>query len=105
MRIAREEIFGPVLCVIKAKNLDEAIQIANDVPFGLAAGICTRSLAHAMEFSRRIDAGVIHVNNPTAGLELQLPFGGCKCSTSGYREMGTAAIDFYTQTRTFYIDP
>jgi alpha-ketoglutaric semialdehyde dehydrogenase len=105
MRIAQEEIFGPVLCVIKARTLDEALQIANDVPFGLAASICTRSLAHAMEFSRRIDAGVIHVNNPTAGLELQLPFGGCKCSTSGYREMGTAAIEFYTQTRTAYVDP
>lgn len=105
MRIAQEEIFGPVLCVIKAKNLDQAIEIANDVPFGLAASICTRSLASAMEFSRRIDAGVVHVNNPTAGLELQLPFGGCKCSTSGYREMGTAGIDFFTQTKTFYVDP
>ena len=105
MRIAQEEIFGPVLCVIKAKNLDEAIAIANDVPFGLAASICTRSLVSALEFSRRIDAGVVHVNNPTAGLELQLPFGGCKCSTSGYREMGTAGIDFFTQTKTFYVDP
>lgn len=104
MRIAKEEIFGPVLAVMKAKTLDEAIRVANDVEFGLSAGIATRSLATSLEFARRIEAGVVHVNSPTAGLELQLPFGGCKCSTSGYREMGKAAIDFYSLTKTVYVD-
>lgn len=104
MRIAKEEIFGPVLAVMKAKNLDEAIRLANDVEFGLSAGIATRSLATSLDFARRIEAGVVHVNSPTAGLELQLPFGGCKCSTSGYREMGKAAIDFYSLTKTVYVD-
>jgi aldehyde dehydrogenase (NAD+) len=104
MRIAREEIFGPVLAVIKAKNLDEAIAIANDADFGLSAGISTSNLATSLDFARRIEAGVVHVNNPTAGLELQLPFGGCKCSSSGYREMGKAAIDFYSLVKTVYVD-
>jgi len=104
MRIAREEIFGPVLAVMKARNLDEAVGIANDVDFGLSAGIATRSIATAMDFVRRIDAGVIHVNNPTAGLEYQLPFGGCKASSSGYREMGTTALDFYSLVKTVYVD-
>ena len=104
MRIAREEIFGPVLAVIKAKNLDEAIGIANDAEFGLSAGISTSNLATSLDFARRIEAGVVHVNNPTAGLELQLPFGGCKCSSSGYREMGKAAIDFYSLVKTVYVD-
>ena len=66
--------------------------------------ISTRSLATWIDFARRIDAGVIHVNNPTAGLELQAPFGGCKMSTSGSREMGRAAIDFYSIIKTVYVD-
>ncbi len=104
MRIAQEEIFGPVLAVIRAKDLNEAITIANGVEFGLSAGISTTNLKTSMEFTRRIEAGVIHVNNPTAGLELQVPFGGLKNSTSGYREMGTAAIDFFSQVKTVYVD-
>ena len=104
MRIAKEEVFGPVLAVIKVKNFEEALQVANDVDFGLSAGISTRSLSSSMDFARRIDAGVVHVNNPTAGLELQAPFGGCKNSTSGYREMGKSAIDFYSQVKTVYVD-
>jgi acyl-CoA reductase-like NAD-dependent aldehyde dehydrogenase len=104
MRIAREEIFGPILAVIKVKDFNEALTVANKVDFGLSAGISTRSLATWIDFARRIDAGVIHVNNPTAGLELQAPFGGCKMSTSGSREMGRAAIDFYSMTKTVYVD-
>ena len=104
MRIAQEEVFGPVLAVIKVKDFKEALQLANTSQFGLSAGISTRSLDKAFEFARRIDAGVLHVNNPTAGLELQAPFGGCKCSTSGSREMGKAAIDFYSQIKTVYLD-
>ncbi len=104
MRTEQEEIFGPVLGIIKVKDLDEAIAVANKIDFGLAAGICTGNLKAAMEFSRRSDAGLIHVNSPTAGVELQSPFGGCKESTSGYREMGKAALDFYSQTKTVYMD-
>lgn len=104
MRVAQEEIFGPVLSVMEVKDFDEAIEVANGVEFGLSAGVATRSLARSLEFARRIEAGVVHVNNPTAGLELQAPFGGCKCSSSGYREMGRSAIDFYTQVKTVYVD-
>ncbi|HLX62434.1 MAG TPA: aldehyde dehydrogenase family protein [Planctomycetota bacterium] len=103
-RFAQEEIFGPVLGVIKVKDLDEAIAAANRTEFGLASGICTRDLKAAMEFARRSDAGMIHVNSPTAGVELQAPFGGCKDSTSGSREMGKSALEFYSQTKTVYVD-
>jgi acyl-CoA reductase-like NAD-dependent aldehyde dehydrogenase len=104
MRIAQEEIFGPVISVIKVKDFNEAMAVANDATMGLAASICTKSLATSMEFSRRIEAGVVHVNSPTAGLELQVPFGGMKDSSSGHREMGRSAIDFYTMTKTVYVD-
>jgi acyl-CoA reductase-like NAD-dependent aldehyde dehydrogenase len=104
MRIAKEEVFGPVLSVIKAKDFDEAVKIANSVEFGLSAGLSTRNLARSLEFARRLESGVIHINNPTAGLELQAPFGGVKLSTSGHREMGHAAIEFYTQLKTVYMD-
>jgi len=103
-KFAQDEIFGPVLGVIKVKDLDEAIAVANRTEYGLASGICTRDLKVAMEFARRSDAGMIHVNSPTAGVELQAPFGGCKDSTSGSREMGKSALDFYSQTKTIYVD-
>jgi len=104
MRIAREEIFGPVLCVMKAESFDHAIALANDAQYGLSASISTRSLALSMEFARRIAAGVVHINSPTAGLEPNVPFGGWKDSTSGYREMGLEALRFYTQLKTVYVD-
>lgn len=104
MRIAQEEIFGPVIGVMKVKDFNEAMTIANDVTMGLAASISTRSLSNSLEFARRIEAGVVHVNSPTAGLELQVPFGGMKDSSSGYREMGRSAIDFYTAVKTVYVD-
>ncbi|HEV8605144.1 MAG TPA: aldehyde dehydrogenase family protein [Tepidisphaeraceae bacterium] len=104
MRIANEETFGPVLTVIKAKDFDDAIKIANQSHFGLSAGLSTKNLSRSLEFARRLESGVIHINNPTAGLELQAPFGGCKMSTSGHREMGSAAIDFYSQLKTVYMD-
>ena len=103
-KFAQDEIFGPVLGVIKVKDLDEAISVANRTEYGLASGICTRDLKAAQEFARRSDAGMIHVNSPTAGVELQAPFGGCKDSTSGSREMGKSALDFYSQTKTIYVD-
>lgn len=104
MRIAQEEIFGPVVGVIEVKDFDEAVRVANGVEYGLAASIVTKSLGAALEFARRIEAGVVHVNSPTAGLEIQLPFGGVKDSTSGHREMGRSALEFYSQWKTVYVE-
>ncbi|MEI6231790.1 MAG: aldehyde dehydrogenase family protein [Planctomycetota bacterium] len=103
-KFGQDEIFGPVLGVMKVKDLDEAIAVANKTEYGLASGICTRDVKTALEFARRSDAGMIHVNSPTAGVELQAPFGGCKDSTSGAREMGKSALEFYSQTKTIYVD-
>lgn len=104
MRIAREEIFGPVLCLIPAENFEDALAKSNDVDFGLASAVCTRSLSKAQQFTRRSQSGQVMVNFPTANVEFQVPFGGLKDSTSGHREMGRVAIDFYTQLKTVYID-
>jgi aldehyde dehydrogenase (NAD+) len=104
MRIAQEEIFGPVVGVIRAGDLDEAIRIANGVKYGLSASIVTSNIATAFTFVRSIEAGVVHVNSETAGAEPHVPFGGMKDSSSFSREQGRAAMDFYTQTRTVYLD-
>ncbi len=104
MRIAREEIFGPVISVMSAKNLDDAITIANDTEFGLTAGICTSDLSSALRFADSVQAGVVKVNRPTTGLEYQVPFGGVKKSSSDtFREQGEEAIDFYTRIKTVYV--
>jgi aldehyde dehydrogenase (NAD+) len=102
---AREEIFGPVVAIMRARGLDEAIALANDVEYGLSAAIFTRDLNAAMEFARRAEAGMVRVNGETAGVEPQAPFGGMKGSASFSREQGQAARDFYTQTKTISIDP
>src|SRR5262249_40762629 len=94
MRIAREEVFGPVLAVIEAKDEAEALAIANDTPFGLAASIYTSDVGHAMRFCDDIDVGIVHVNNPTVGGEPQLPFGGTKATGLGTREMGPQGVEF-----------
>ena len=103
-RIGREEIFGPVLGVMRAASLDHALEVANSVEFGLSASIFTRDLARAFEFIDSVEAGVVHVNSETAGAEPQVPFGGMKASSSHSREQGKAAIDFYTQVKTVYLD-
>ncbi len=104
MRIAREEIFGPVLSVITASSFDEAIDIANSVEYGLAASIFTNSLDKAFEFMKRIKAGVVKINKPTTGIEIQVPFGGFKKSSSEtFRELGETVLDFYTKIKTIYI--
>jgi acyl-CoA reductase-like NAD-dependent aldehyde dehydrogenase len=103
-RIAREEIFGPVIALFKVKNYDEAIEIANDTEFGLSAAICTNNLTLAERFIAEIEAGIVHVNSETAGAEPQVPFGGCKNSSTGSREQGKTAIEFYTQVKTVYKD-
>jgi aldehyde dehydrogenase (NAD+) len=105
MRIAREEIFGPVASVIRAKDYDEALAIANDTEFGLAAGICTTSLKYASHFKRNSEAGMVMVNLPTAGVDYHVPFGGRKGSSYGAREQGAYAREFYTIVKTAYTHP
>ena len=103
MRINREEIFGPVLSVIRAKNYDEALAIANDTQFGLSAGIVTTSLKSAAHFKRHAQAGMVMVNLPTAGVDYHVPFGGRKGSSYGPREQGRYAAEFYTTVKTAYV--
>jgi len=103
MRIAREEIFGPVAAVIRVRDYDEAVATANDTAFGLCAGICTTSLRHATHFKRNADAGMVMVNLPTAGVDYHVPFGGRKGSSYGAREQGRYAAEFYTTVKTAYI--
>jgi alpha-ketoglutaric semialdehyde dehydrogenase len=102
MRINREEIFGPVASVIRVRNYDEALAVANDTPFGLSAGIVTTSLKYATDFKRRSQSGLVMVNLPTAGLDYHVPFGGRKKSSFGPREQGTYAKEFYTIVKTSY---
>ena len=103
MRIAQEEVFGPVLALMKANDFDDAMRMANGVRFGLSASIVSRDLTRVHQFVNRIEAGLITVNLPTAGVEYQLPFGGTKESSFGMREQGPQALDFYTETRTVYL--
>jgi len=103
MRINREEVFGPVASVISAKDYDEALALANDTPFGLAAGIITTSLKHASHFRRNSQAGMVMVNLPTAGVDYHVPFGGRKGSSYGPREQGRYAAEFYTSVKTAYV--
>jgi aldehyde dehydrogenase (NAD+) len=102
MRIAREEIFGPVAAVVRAKDYDEALAIANDTEFGLSSGICTTSLKYASHFKRNSEAGMVMVNLPTAGVDYHVPFGGRKGSSYGPREQGAYAREFYTTVKTAY---
>lgn len=102
MRINREEIFGPVAAVIKVKDYDEAVSVANDTEFGLCAGICTASLKSATAFKRDARAGMVMVNLPTAGVDYHVPFGGIKKSSFGPREQGSYAREFYTTVKTAY---
>ncbi|MCQ4258826.1 aldehyde dehydrogenase family protein [Stutzerimonas stutzeri] len=103
MRISREEIFGPVANVVRVKDYDEALAMANDTEFGLSAGICTTSLKHANHFKRHSQAGMVMVNLPTAGVDYHVPFGGRKGSSYGPREQGRYAQEFYTTVKTTYI--
>ena len=105
MRINREEIFGPIVSVIRVTDYDQALAVANDTEFGLSAGICTRSLKHASHFKRHSQAGMVMVNLPTAGVDYHVPFGGRKGSSYGPREQGRYAKEFYTQVKTAYTAP
>jgi aldehyde dehydrogenase (NAD+) len=101
--IAREEIFGPVLAVMRAKDFDDAMRIANDTPFGLSSSIQTSSLSKMFDYVYRAEAGLLTVNLPSAGVEYQLPFGGTKDSSFGPKEQGPAALDFYSDFKTVYV--
>ncbi|WHY70958.1 aldehyde dehydrogenase family protein [Fictibacillus enclensis] len=105
MTIAKEEIFGPVVAVMEVENYNEAIDLANDIEFGLSSAIYTNDLEKAFYFIRHIDTGVTHVNIPSNHYENQLPFGGKKDSSIGPREQGSSALDFWVETKAVYIKP
>ena len=104
MRIAQEEIFGPVLSLIRVPDTGAALSVANGVKFGLSASIYTNDVADMYRFVDRLEAGIIHVNSPTVGGEAHIPFGGMKATGVGLREMGRVAIDFYTELKVVYVD-
>jgi len=101
--IAREEIFGPVLAIMRASDFEDAMRIANAIPFGLSSSIQTTNLSRAFEFIYRAEAGLLTVNLPSAGVEYQLPFGGTKDSSFGPKEQGPAALEFYSDYKTVYL--
>jgi aldehyde dehydrogenase (NAD+) len=102
--IATEEVFGPVLALINSKNYEDSLNIANQTSYGLSAGIFTSNLNLAMDFANKINAGIVKINGETAGVEPQVPFGGMKESSSGAREQGKSAVDFFTQIKTVYVE-
>jgi acyl-CoA reductase-like NAD-dependent aldehyde dehydrogenase len=104
MRVAQEEIFGPVVSIIPIGSFEEAIDVANGVPYGLSASIYTRDVNKAFQATRDLFTGIVYVNAPTIGAETHLPFGGTKQTGNGHREAAIAAIDFYTEWKTLYID-
>lgn len=104
MRIAQEEVFGPVIGIIRARDFDDALEKANAIEFGLSATVVTNDLQRAFQFANRIDAGVVKINESSSGLALQAPFGGFKHSSANtFKEQGPAAIEFYTRTKTVYV--
>jgi alpha-ketoglutaric semialdehyde dehydrogenase len=105
MRVNREEIFGPIATVLRAEDAADALALANDTPFGLSAGACTTSLKHAAMFRDGLQAGIVTINLPTAGVDFHVPFGGTKGSSSGTREQGRYAVEFYTTVKTAYVRP
>jgi aldehyde dehydrogenase (NAD+) len=104
MRIFREEVFGPVLAVSKAKSLEEALRMANSVDYGLTTSIFTRDIDHVMRFIDEVETGMVHVNEPTIGGEAQLPFGGVKATGVGEREMSEEGLNFFTELKTVFIN-
>ena len=104
MRIAREEIFGPVVSLLPVHSLDQAIEVVNGVQYGLSAAIFTQDVNNAFRAMQDIDTGILYVNAGTTGAEIHLPFGGVKATGNGHREAGTAAIDFYTEWQSIYVD-
>jgi methylmalonic acid semialdehyde dehydrogenase len=104
MRIAREEIFGPVLSVLRVKDFEEAMQVANDTEYGLSSSIFTNDATRMFRFVDEIETGMTHINSPTTGGEAHIPFGGIKGTGIGDREQGSTALDFYTELKVVYVD-
>jgi len=103
-RIAREEVFGPVLAVLEAADLEDALAVVNSVEYGLSAAVYTRDINAALQAVDRIDTGIVYVNAPTIGAEIPLPFGGTKHTGNGFREAGTRGIEQFSQLKTVYVD-
>jgi aldehyde dehydrogenase (NAD+) len=104
MRITKEEIFGPVLSVIKVGDYEEAVAVANDVEYGLSSAIYTRNIDLAFRAIDELEAGITYINAPTIGAEVHLPFGGVKNTGNGTREAGSVAIEEFTEMKTVFID-
>lgn len=104
MRIAREEIFGPVLSILRVKDFDEAMRVANDSEYGLSSSIFSNDATRIFRFVEEIETGMTHVNSPTTGGEAHIPFGGSKATGIGEREQGSTALDFYTELKVVYVD-
>jgi len=104
MRVAQEEIFGPVVSLIPIDSLEQGIAVANDVPYGLSASIYTRNVNRAFAAMQDLYTGIVYLNAPTIGAETHLPFGGTKQTGNGHREAAVAAIDFFTEWKSVYID-
>ena len=104
MRIAQEEIFGPVVSCIACDSLEHGIEIANDVKYGLSSSLYTKDVNRAFAAIRDLDAGITYINAPTIGAEVHLPFGGVKQTGNGHREGGVGAFDFYTEWKAVYVD-
>jgi aldehyde dehydrogenase (NAD+) len=104
MRIAQEEIFGPVTAIIPVDSLDEAIAVANGVKYGLSSSIYTQNVNNAFRAMRDLDTGIVYVNAPTIGAEIHLPFGGTKATGNGHREGGTQSLDVFSEWKSLYID-
>ncbi|MFQ5695879.1 MAG: aldehyde dehydrogenase family protein, partial [Terriglobia bacterium] len=103
-RIAQEEIFGPVISVIRVKDFDQAVEVANNIRYGLACSIFSTDANRVFQFTERAEAGIVHINSPTVGGEAHVPFGGFKASGIGERETGSTAIDFYSELKVVYVD-
>jgi aldehyde dehydrogenase (NAD+) len=104
MRIAQEEIFGPVLSILEVKNFEEAIAVLNDTPYGLSSAIYTADVGRAFRAMRDIEAGITYINGPTIGAEVHLPFGGVKNTGNGHREAGTTVYDIFSEWKAIYVD-
>jgi aldehyde dehydrogenase (NAD+) len=104
MRIAQEEVFGPVVSILECRSFDEALDIANNIPYGLSTALYSRDVNRAFRAMRDLEAGITYINAPTIGAEVHLPFGGVKKTGNGHREGGTGALDFYTTWKSCYVD-
>ncbi len=104
MRIAQEEVFGPVVSLIECDDFDQAMEIANGIQYGLSTALYSRNVNLAFKAMRDLEAGITYINAPTIGAEVHLPFGGVKQTGNGHREGGTGALDFYTSWKSVYVD-